>query len=411
MLTADLVRVNARGKSVRPQFIDPERRDLTELAEAMLATWSTAAEEGWTRGELLDGLKDLQTGARSVKTAKGLAKLLLDRTTFDVEAELAPADFRAEVFARSVEVGPLALEAGPLERPTADDVLTEVGAAHGLSLPEARRLLYADLPQAQVITEVRPLKRPAALLHRYNVALVQAVLVRATEVTVRLHKPTVGRMRQLLRHVKFQQLMHRAWRDEQGDLHLVLDGPSSMFRQSTRYGLQLASWFPALLLQPGRWSLKAEVKWGKARRDKRLSLDQTQGLVSHYRDTGAGSTRIATWFQERWEAKDTGDWALSTDTTPIELGGRGVMLPDFSFTDGERTAHLEILGFWRRDYLERRVEALLRHGPGNLVLAVSRQLRASKDKLADGDFPGELIEFAKVVPAGKVLDAVQRVAR
>src|SRR5690606_14619105 len=85
---------------------------------------------------------------------------------------------------------------------------------------------------------------PDWLIARYNVALVQALLLRATEVRVRLVEPTVPRVRQLLRHVKFQQLLHHGRRD--GDtLELVLDGPGALFRQSTRYGMQLASFFPA----------------------------------------------------------------------------------------------------------------------------------------------------------------------
>src|SRR5690606_28336445 len=110
--------------------------------------------------------------------------------------------------------------------------------------------LFADLSEAERLTSA-DLPAPGELLHRYNLALAQAVLYRAREVEVRLIAPTAKRARQLIRWVKFHRLMHEA-RQDGDDWVLTLDGPISLLRQTSRYGLQLALFLDALCLVE-RW--------------------------------------------------------------------------------------------------------------------------------------------------------------
>lgn len=407
MLTGDLVRVRARGTELTPGFVDPDRPALVEQAQELVACYRQGLAEGWPRSRLSEAVDGMIGDSTRHKTIRGLAKLLEDVSEFEVTCPVPPAELRQQVFRAARAHGPLALDRGPFGRPVAEDVLAEVGAAHGLSAAQVSDALYADLREEQRITACKA-KDAAWLLHRYNVALAQAVLFKAVRVKVRLEAPSVPRVRQLLRYVKLFQLIHEAWR-EGSTLVLALDGPSSIFHQSTRYGGQLANLLPAVLLQECPWTLTADVAWAKDGRIRTLTVEHTQGLVSHYQDRGAYASREQSWFLERFQALDAGPWSLSEDTTPIDLGGRSLVLPDFTFTDGSRQAHLEIVGFWRRDYLARRIEALKRFGPGNLILAVSRNLRAGPEEL-DG-FDGEIIPFAQVVPAKKVLEAVERVAR
>ena len=385
-------------------FVDAEQPALLERAEALLGVFSLAQAEAWSRGRIESSVEELIGDRRDHKLVRGLVKVLTDASEFEVRAPVPPVELRREVFLAARRSGPLALEPGPLGRRVAADVLAEVARDRGMEADQVAAAMYADLREAHRIVAVAA-SSPRWLLHRYNVALVQALLLRALEVRLRLRAPESPRVRQLFRHVKFHQLMHHITR-EGDDLVVVLDGPTSLFRQSTRYGLQLATFFPALLLQECPWWLEATVVWTKARRQRTLRLSRDQGLRSHYRDTGAYSTREAQWFAERFVALDS-PWVMSDRTAPIDLGGRALVLPDFSFTREGRTAHLEILGFWRRDYLQRRARWLERYGPGNLVLAVSRKLRGGAEELES--FAGEVVSFAQVVPAREVEAALERV--
>ena len=91
------------------------------------------------------------------------------------------------------------------------------------------------------------------LLHRYNLALAQAVLYDAAELRVRVwnHFGTV------FSYVKLFGLMHRIYpidargnrvqsTNEAAGYEAVLDGPASLVRKSRKYGIRMANFLPAL---------------------------------------------------------------------------------------------------------------------------------------------------------------------
>jgi len=405
MLTGDLIRARIRGKDIEPSLIDIAKPANREAASTLFDLLSGAVDARHTRGHIQATIDDILAERRDWKIWRGMAKLLFDRSEFEVQSPLPPIELRKIVFERAREMGPLALEAGPFDRTVAADVLAAVAAEQDLTIEQVRLGLYADLKQAQRIVSCK-VDSADWLAHRYNVSLVQALLLRASEVTVSLHAPTAHRMRQLFRYVKFHQLIHTAQRDGP-ILTLRLDGPTSLFSQSTRYGMQLANFFPGLLLQECEWSLEATVLWTKRRLRKRLTLNHEAGLKSHYLDRGAYRTREQEWFAERFAKQDT-KWKLSEGKTPINLGGRAVIFPDFTFSKGKKRAHMEIIGFWRRDSLEKRLKLIEKFGKGNLILAVSRKLKGSKEALES--YEGQVIDFAEIISPKKVLAAVETVA-
>lgn len=405
MLPADLVRARVRGPLIAPRWLDPDDPAVRELSERVHRAFADAVASGRRIGEVQADLDEASPDPKDAKIAKGLAKLASDRCETALPEGLDPPALREEVFARAAATGPLALGRGPLGGRTAADVLGEVAAARGLSPEAVADALYADLPSERRAVRC-DVPDAAWLVHRYNTALVQGLLLTAQEVRIRLERPSAPRMGQLFRWVKFYQLLHAARRD--GDaLELVLDGPVSVFGPSTRYGLQLARFFPALLLQDGAWRMTATVLWTRARHRKELTVTSADGLRSHYPDTGAWRTKAEEHFAARFAEQDRG-WTLMEGQLPLAVGDRHVVYPDFTLTDGRRTAHLEVIGHWRADGLARRLAELERFGPANLVLAVSKKLSASER--ADLPESPRLVVFSDVLPIGKVLAAATRVA-
>ena len=131
---------------------------------------------------------------------------------------------------------------------------------------------------------------------------------------------------------------------------LILDGPTSLLKLSTRYGMGLANWFPALLLVDTPWRMEATIRWGKRGLRKQMLLDSEMGLQSHYRDTGTYTSRIEEWFETRFEALESG-WKLNRQAPPIQLGGEAVIVPTYSLEKEGRVAYFDIVGFWRKKWL------------------------------------------------------------
>ncbi|MCB9779757.1 MAG: DUF790 family protein [Alphaproteobacteria bacterium] len=405
MLTADLLRVRVKGPELFVGFVDPGKARLQERADDVATLFGQAAAETWTRGELTDAMRELEGVDTDHKLVRGLAKVMLDRTELDTVSDLDPQEVRRRVFTLAAARGPLARQAGPADRTVAADIFAAVGAELGHAPDQVAAALYADLKDEQRIVSCRQLT-PDKLLHRYNVALFQSVLLKATWMKVRLVAPSPKRIAQLLRFARFHELMYRIEAVAGGAAVLVhLDGPESLLRQSTRYGLQLACFFPAVLLQDGDWTLQAEVLWGRSRKvRKTLSLTHEAGLVSHYRDTGVWKSRTEQWFEERWGEEQDG-WRISPGRLqPID--GQQVIVPAYRFEKGGRVGHLDIVGYWRKGYLEER----LARTPPDVVLAVSRKLCGDKSGLPAG-LRDRVIDFAEIIPTGKVVERLEAVAR
>jgi len=409
MLTGDLVRVRVKKKELHPGFIKVDNPRHLESAAKLLGIFAAAHAVGWTRKQVEAKLLEMVGDSTEHKMLKGMAKVLADAGEFETISPLDPVELRAKVFRLAAATGPIARRAGPTGRRVAADVCAEIATEVGSTAEDVATALYADHKENQVLTSWKAPRcagstGPAALLNRYNVALVQAVLLKASHLELNLARPDPKRLRQLTRYLKFFQLMYRLDTDDMGNLHLVIDGPQSLLRQSTRYGMQLATFLPAILLQTTPWALTAEVLWGKKRKfRKQLQLDSGIGLQSHYQDRGAWRSRTEEWFETRFSELES-DWTLGPGEA-IDMGGQAMLVPDFTFKKDGRTGHLDIVGYWRKGYLEKR----LAHTPDNVILAVSKRLAGDKVALPK-TLASRVVTFAEIIPAKDVLSRLEACA-
>ena len=420
MLTADLVRATAKGGVIKPGFVDFATPKIAERAGEILAAVRGAV--GQRRKDIEEELEGILGDAVDAKLFGGLAKIAFDSCEFEVRSPVEPRELRRLVWLESARRGPLVAVAVDGGLATPGDVYAAVAtqltaasvnadeptatAAAPVNADELADAMFADRADEQRLTECK-LEKPEDLVNRYNLGLVQALLFSAHHLDIELATPTPARARQLFRAIKFHQLLFAVTPTGsgavEGGYRIRLDGPASLFAQSSRYGLALAKFLPTLLLQPGPWTLRSEVTWGRFRPS--MVITHETGLVGRALDHGAYETRESQWFAERFLALDSG-WSLDRDAQPILQGPDSVVVPAFSFRKGGKIAHLEILGFWRKASIERRLEMLGKYGPKNLVVAVSKRYATEKD----GELPEAVIPFAEVIPAKEVLRRIEAMA-
>lgn len=399
MLTTPLLRARVKDGKLRPSFVDPTSERLLERADALLAIYREGL--GRKRAALDEEVTALIGDGTDKKLTDGLVKVLTDRCEFVTACPVEPVELRARIFALATELGPVAPIATEGGRPTAEELWARLGAELGHDPAALAASLYGDHPDEQVLASV-DVDTGRALLDRYNVALVQTLLLQAAAVDV-VVKADPPRLRQLLRAVKFHQLLFTATRVD-GGLKLHIDGPASLFAQTTRYGLALAKFLPALLRAPA-WSMAAEVRWGRFK--PTLELSQGDGLHAAGPDAGAWHPKEVEWLIERFRALESG-WTVETDVEPLLLGHDAVAVPDLAFRKEGRVAHLEVLGFWRKGTVPKRLAALKKGHGDTLIVAVSKRLCGEDDVDA---LPDQVIPFAEVIPAKEVLRRVEAVAR
>jgi predicted nuclease of restriction endonuclease-like RecB superfamily len=429
MLTSDLVRVRTRAGKLTPNFIDATRPELVSLASTIISIFERYRDRA--RYRLDSELKDFQASGTAFLLHRGLAKLLYDRCEFETETDREPEAVRRAVFQRAAHaysrtdqlrfdrnavlldaIGRLQQEGciADSDEDTGEnsgensDAAAEKTTQETELTPEAiERFLYADLKDAQILRTFKTCT-PDWLLQRYNVAVVQAVLLKATSLDVELRGGNSARYRELFRKMKFFQLLHEIVAIKPGTYRIHLDGPLSIFRSSQRYGLQIAQFFPALLHFES-WKVDAELLWGPRRREVRFRLDNSSGLKPVTQSTGQWAPREMSWLETQF-ARLKSDWTISTDGEIVDLGSQGVLTPDYVFehADGTR-ATMEILGYWRRGSVESRLELLRQHGPENLILALGRDLHVDEESVQE--FPGEVYVFRSAPVAREILKILE----
>lgn len=411
MLTNDLMRVRIHKKVVRPQFLDTTNETAQSKAQHLVTLFE--AHMGQTRQEL-EALVDEAIGyGTDFVIWRGLAKLLYDRTDFETVAQADPVEIRRAVFEASSLHGPVVDDA------TRAHVLGVAAVALDLTAQACEDGLYADLKASQRMTAYKPIKA-LALLDRYNLALAQAVLYRATSLTITLKDHDPNHLRYLFQSLKFHRLMHRAHRVE-GGYELQVDGPASLFSQSRKYGLQMAKFLPALVLMD-HWDVVAELTW---ERDKHYTMTLTpdSGLVSHYKARGQWVSDVEEQFEARFErlrqkavkvnkktkkTKGTWPWTLKRKASILELDEGQVLIPDYVLThESGQDICIEIVGFWRKAYLQRRLQWLHQHTDPPLILVVGQQLRSDKEAL--DALPARVVFFKSVVLVKQVLEQAQHI--
>jgi len=400
MLTKDLIRTRTYRGELKPQFIDTSNPSLITLATELLALYDPSMK--LSRTEIESGVMGVVNSARDIKLAKGINKLILDRTEFSTGGDFDHRALRKEIFTYTTEL----LKTG---RPV-DEYQSLVREKFGDRLDQLEDI-YGDHPECEQLVSIKPIT-PHNLLERYNVSLIQSLLLHSNSIEITLQEPDSAKLRRLFNYLKFFRLLAdvRYSTKYKTRLHLTVAGPGSVLENVNKYGLQLASFFPALI-QMSRWNLTASVKYNK--QDVHLTLDQKSGLVSHYNHIGVFVPEEISLFQKQFQKKKS-EWKISDRAPFVKLGDGSLLFPDMFFRHSSgKVVALELFHRWHATPLLAR----LSHGESltsaDVIIGVDRSVVKKphiKDELSSNEFYQtrgfQFNDFPAITVVLKLLDSL-----
>lgn len=366
-------------------------RRVHELAEQMLERATRCIGEPRM---LLEEELDLQVPARERLLWQGLKKLIEDRCTFAVSTDVDPVELRHRLFAKASQ---LRLRTN-FDRDTRMELIEQV--AKELSCPPQRveDALFADLKPAQRLEEI-DISSADELVCRYELGRAQCVLLKAQHVEIRFRPDSPEQSRVVFQKLKFLQLLFNV-EHMADEVILQLEGPLSLFRANTRYGLKLAMALPVVAALP-ECRIRADVTWGKSRTQR----------VFHWESDELSSVPASSPIRARPEIqrlqtdfqKFSENWSVAPANTILHAPGLGVCVPDLTFTQVHtgNAIHLELLGFWSREAVWRRVDWSASGKLPPVLYVYSDKLRVSESALPQTAH-GALLTFKGVIPANKV---------
>lgn len=372
MLTKDLLRYKIREGQIYPQFVNPTDSKLLSVSDQLITVFE--ASPNTQRAALLETSKQIiDSSAAPIIVKRGLEKLLLDRTEFDTAPNKELIAFRQNLFTETSRL--LSQKQFSDYEAYQEKVLQIVGDESQTEKGELGDRLYADLPNCQPVLSFRTLSAEH-LLHRYNAAQVQGLLLHCNSLSLTLTDSMTAELRQLFKYLRFNQLLSTIRKQTIGDdelFQITVDGPLNLFYKTKRYGMNLANFFVAVLHQ-SKWELTAEIQF-RNKSSSRLHLDESCGIKPISQQFLAYIPEDIQLFQEMLRNK-TNDWQIHPGSQFLPLPGDFYCFPDYQLihTSGIEV-WIELFHPWHQGHLLARLNTLGEQENTPLILGVSKELQ------------------------------------
>ncbi len=394
MLTKDLLRYHITGKRIKPDLIDVKDSRLLYFAERLITLYEESIS--LRRKELEELLKAEINSKRDQKLAKGIVKVLDDRSEYSLAGETPFPVLREKLFALSAEM----IRNGKLPE-NMEKFRTESLAEVLAVFPRGE--VYGDLPENECLLRVRK-TFPEELLERYNMELVRSLLLYSSRMEITAGGGEVQELRRVFKYLKFFRLLCRASslpgkkKKDEEKFSFVIDGPASILDNSVKYGLLLASFFPAVCRLP-EWEMSSEITLAEGK-SHLLKIDHTSGLKCHFENIGAYIPEEIRLFAEYFREKSP-FWHLTERSAFRKLPGGENIFADFTFEHSVtgRTFDLELFHLWHKNRIEERLKSMEKGDLKDYLLAVEKgcikkdpeltqKLADSPSVLLFSNFPG-----------------------
>jgi len=450
MLTLQLLRVRTRSGAIFPLFCTKEE-DI-ELAKKIIQefeqTWKNKEKKAVLE-DRISAIEESDAGS-DYKLVRGLYALLERRCTFksrdsnsDNDGETSststipiidPPRIRKAVFEESSKRGFALTELERME--IADSVASRL---HLSSHDVVLKTMWSDLDDNLILDYFDAID-PEALIGWYNLSLMQTLLFNCTKLDFYISGGL--NWKRVLRTVKRLGLMYYLQQPQQQQENRIicsLEGPLSLFKLTDRYGTLLAKLLPSIIFSSDKkressggdeWHLDAwivrktmdgrkiyEFKISKNEIPELMtdpyssfppsSITQKEvaGSSSLYNDYNIFDSAVEEKFAKRFEQAETG-WRLTREPDPLVLSNGGAFIPDFMFEKYDKKIYLEIVGFWTKEYLERKLQKLA----DIFISAYSRKKRNNNNYKTDllfialnEDFACSKSSFSSIVPKEQLI--------
>jgi hypothetical protein len=353
LLPSDLLVADRAGAYDRPRYLMPRDapwvREIASFFADLAGTPRRSLDDIWRARIEPSAVR----GGASWVAARGIRLVLEKHLGFDLRAAADPRAIREHLF--------LARGAGQ----TREAALAGAARALDVSVTEVEDSLFADREGARVLRSSSAPLSEAALMERYNLALVEGFLLRASRVVV--HVPELARA--VVRYAKLQGLLAAFAQRGDGTMSIALSGPLALFHNTLKYGRALARFFPAVAAVQG-YEILAACRVGD--RDLRLRVaagDPVERTHRLPRDHDSAVERAFLRDMRRVESS----WTIARESVVLRAGAH-LCFPDFTLTGPRGRVLLEIVGFYTDEYIaqKKRIVEAARADP--LLLCIDDSL-------------------------------------
>ncbi len=384
MLTKDLLRYGVRNGAIKPSFIQTNNESLLNLANNLLSLYTP--ENNPLKKNLTEEASIIINSFGDIKLAKGINKIILDQCKFSSPDDYDYLEHRANIFNKTADI---------LQKESFENYHAYQSAIYAKLESENDFIengIYADLPEYEKLVKRKKIF-PKELLERYNTSLVQSLLIYSSQLTLTINDSDSGKIRRVFKYLKFFRLVaeittpnmkkrdveNKKYKKNPKKLIITINGPSSIFDNSRKYGLQLASFFPAICSLE-KWKIETKVKLTSTEFD--LKISQKSELICHYKNFTDYIPPEIKDFHKIFKSTES-NWEIVGNTPFLDLGNQELIFPDLTFQHKQqkKIIHLELFHRWYYN-IEKRLDLCEVCNNIPLIIGIDRCLAKKQDNKA-----------------------------
>lgn len=435
MLPSELLRTKISRGKIMPLFSTANFGNGSdyELANKLIVFFTNAQKAKQCKGDLLQKIGLLES-EYDYKLVRGLFTLLERRCIFGRLNSLytiaTPMLIRQKLFEESSKQG-LALSDSQRQ-----GIIQQIANQMHVSFDDVETLMWSDKDENLILTQFDTIN-PKDLILWYNLSLFQTLLFKCAELEFYVKGGVYWK--EVLRNVKRYGLMynleyHSEDNADEDSIKCVLEGPLSLFKMTDRYGTSMAKLLPSIVGTP-IWKINGSIvkktDSGQKIYSFELSSDNTGDFLRsridpEYQNDGNAENNdyvfdssieaaFAKKFYQHFNQNEKFGWKISREPDPLIADGKA-MIPDFLFERFGRKVYFEIVGFWTKEYLERKaakLKVLFYNNEKNknnksidLLVAVNSDLSCSQIETISKD---RVFTFKKDVSIKPVLEHLKQI--
>jgi len=389
VLPSNLLSVWKRKGTIQPRFARSSGDNLI-VAKTLIEAYNQSI--GKRKIILKRVVDELEDEGHDFHLVRGLSILLDRRSIFKCTSQVNPPELRRQLFQETGKTGPTVdLEQRKI-------IIEKVASEMKISPEEIEDSIYADLESELTLQHFYPII-PQKLLEKYNLSIAQTLLFDSTEL-----KFTVSsNWQKIFYKAKRLGLIYEAYK--LNGFWIKVDGPASLFKLTRRYGTAIAQLLPYIIASP-KWTVMAKILWkfDNTIYDFKLESWKHIPLFGSQQITETFDSLVEEDFANRFQALNS-TWQLKREPEPV-IAGQHVIIPDFSFEREGIKLYMEVVGFWTKEYLLRKV-AKLKRTVERILIAVDENLACERITKLEKLQSLSILYYRKKIPLPPILRYLQ----
>lgn len=406
MLPIELLRVNISSKMnhVKPVFCNHENE--LSLPSKIIKMYEAMAEKKVSKTIVDESISKIEDKHTDYKFIRGICHLLEQRCVYSSyvlpnatitynsnDSTINAIYLRKDIFEESSRSGYPVTE---IER---RNILQKAALKNNLTIQELELAMWNDLDKNKYLKSFDSLTS-LQLVAWYNISILQTLLLNCVKLEFSVYggynwKKILHKIKQLGlmyylhgetnpksitdNQLKDQNILYA--NDNDKKIICTVDGPLSILRLTDRYGLAIAKLISLIIFTEG-WSINATIlrksvsgtkktyNFRLSNGDENLPIfdasditlnspcrSQTNAIGSFNNTNDIFDSNVEKKFIDKFHTFST-NWKLSREPDPLILSDGKAFIPDFLFEKCGVKVYFEIVGFWTRDYLKRKLEKI-----------------------------------------------------